>query len=480
MARAVARQKQIPYALIIFVFLFVLAAIFAVMMFTKNDENLAIVAQLQAERDQYATEVQLRDDEDLRARLNTFRDGDDNPTVTEQYQAELAVFAGYLSGTDDITAALVEYKEWKEAMFDEDNITDRDHEEILAGLNGSSLIDVTRVLNDRWLDSRRKASDATSAVINRDGTIKTLENENRELSDLVGVKVEDIKADFDAREASLMDQLAVKDATIDAQQTRLDDLGETHSETLGRKTEQINQLSADLRNRNIEIAALNTEIARLLKYDLTEGLVIFPDGAISKVIDDETCYISLGSSNGIIPDMTFAIYPSDEDETIDGPKAKLVVKRVLADSAQCTIVQANPRNPVVVGDVVANIAYDKDRPHLFAVIGDFDLTGGSYPTSEEADKVKALIRKYGGEVTDTIDAQTDFVVMGFEPTEPTEPLDDDQINWNNYYRAQREYDEYHDARAQALDMQIRLLNTNRFLERIGYVPSQTLTYDEDE
>ena len=91
-----------------------------------------------------------------------------------------------------------------------------------------------------------------------------------------------------------------------------------------------------------------------------------------------------------------------------------------------------------------------------------------------------LLEEYGGELTDTIDAQTDFVIMGYEPEQPTEPLDDDQINWTNYYRAQREYDEYHDARAKALEMQIRVLNTNRFLERIGYVPSKTLTYEEDE
>jgi multidrug efflux pump subunit AcrA (membrane-fusion protein) len=482
MARAVARQRQVPYALIVFVFLFVIAAVVAVMMFTKNDANLVLLDELQTKLDQFVTSAQLRDDQSILARLEKHRTDPDHKTVTQQYDEELKLLATYLAGTDDASQAAADYEVWKKEMFENKGSQYYKHLDdtgLLSENKGSSVIAFSTFLADRWLESFVEADQATDKALDLDDRIGVQANTNRALSDQINEAVAEMRDDFAERETEYLEQLQMKDATIASLQSRMDDLGETNSETMGQKTEQINRLSKQVSDLETDVAMLNAEIARLKTYDLNEGQVVFPDGEVTRVVDAETCYINLGSNNGILPDMQFSIYTSNDDQIIDGAKAKLVVKRVLDDSSQCAIVDANPRNPVVQGDIIANIAYDQNLPHLFVVIGDFDLSGGDYPTKEEADKVKALIKKYGGEITDTIDSNTDFVIMGHEPEQPTEPLDDDQINWTNYYRAQREYDEYHDARAKALDMQIRVLNTNRFLERIGYVPSKTLTYEED-
>jgi len=47
-----------------------------------------------------------------------------------------------------------------------------------------------------------------------------------------------------------------------------------------------------------------------------------------------------------------------------------------------------------------------------------------------------------------------------------------------YEATLRQRDEYLEVKQEAIDLRLRILNTNRFLERIGYVPVKTLTYEE--
>ncbi|MHC4715747.1 MAG: hypothetical protein ACYS5V_02150, partial [Planctomycetota bacterium] len=71
---------------------------------------------------------------------------------------------------------------------------------------------------------------------------------------------------------------------------------------------------------------------------------------------------------------------------------------------------------------------------------------------------------------------TDFVVMGVEPSSPLRPADDaSPAEWRIFTDKQTKYNRYKQIRAVAASLQIPVLSTSRFLAFSGYVPKKRLT-----
>ena len=209
---------------------------------------------------------------------------------------------------------------------------------------------------------------------------------------------------------------------------------------------------------------------------LAEGQKIYPDGNITRVVDEKTCYISLGSGNGVLEDWMFSVYSRGDAEAA---KAQIIVKQVFEETSECVIAKENPKDPIAEGDIIASIAFDENRQYTFLVKGQFDIQGSGEATDEGRDQVIALIRQFGGKVVNDVDVDVDFVVLGPEPAIPAEPDKDMPATMRDIYEATlRQRDEYLQVKQEAIDLRLRILNTNRFLERIGYVPVKTLTYEE--
>jgi hypothetical protein len=174
--------------------------------------------------------------------------------------------------------------------------------------------------------------------------------------------------------------------------------------------------------------------------------------------------------------MTFSVYPTTgiPVETGEG-KAAITVVSVNDRTAQCRIASGAKDDAIMAGDPIGNVAYDALRTYTFAVEGQFDLTGHGTPTAEGADEVKSMIKHSGGKVSDDVGLNTDFIVMGAEPPKPTKPKESDPATaQKNYEDLIKPYNHYQEVLRQAQAMKIPMLNTNRFLALVGYVPGKEI------
>jgi beta-lactamase regulating signal transducer with metallopeptidase domain len=122
------------------------------------------------------------------------------------------------------------------------------------------------------------------------------------------------------------------------------------------------------------------------------------------------------------------------------------------------------------------VADNNEHPTAFAakynfyIYGEFDLGQAGKPNDSNADKIKEMVRARGGKVENAIDADTDFVVLGSEPT--INQYTPQQLSLPFFVR--QEHDEkqaqaaYLDARDYAMKLKIPIMNQNRFLKFCGY------------
>ena len=85
-------------------------------------------------------------------------------------------------------------------------------------------------------------------------------------------------------------------------------------------------------------------------------------------------YISLGSKQGVKPGMRFCVISGLMKGDVT-PKVKGVVEvtNVGELTGECRVVKSLPANPVIKGDDLINLVYDKDIRLTFFVLGEFDL-----------------------------------------------------------------------------------------------------------
>src|SRR6185503_12312932 len=122
------------------------------------------------------------------------------------------------------------------------------------------------------------------------------------------------------------------------------------------------------------------------------------------------------------------------------------------------------------GDLIVNLIYDPATKYNFMVYGDFDLDQNGQATPADAEVVKRLITQWGGILTDKVNVDTDFVILGKEPVLPPFNKDElaDPFNQKKLSDAQAALDAYQDVVKSARDLHIPIMNQNRFLYFIGY------------
>jgi hypothetical protein len=102
------------------------------------------------------------------------------------------------------------------------------------------------------------------------------------------------------------------------------------------------------------------------------------------------------------------------------------------------------------------------------VYGNFDLNNDGRPESDDAEVIRRLITQWGGRVVNDVNVNTDFVVMGVEPTVETPTGDLDAVQRKQLAEQQAALRQYLDVRSAAMKLNIPILNQNRFLNFVGY------------
>jgi len=199
-----------------------------------------------------------------------------------------------------------------------------------------------------------------------------------------------------------------------------------------------------------------------------------PDGKVT-VVDEQAgvVYLNLGSKDRIYMGLTFAVYDGSGAIPKDGKgKAEVEVFRILPDTCAARVVSADPKHPIVMDDAVANLIWDKDKVFKFVLAGDFDVNRDGKVDPDGIEAVSRLIGKWGGEATDDVSAQIDAVIIGQAPQVPQKPtatdLEADPLAEQKYTTAQRRLEHYKEVQTQAQDLIMPVLPYDTFVYLIGY------------
>ncbi|HQI27480.1 MAG TPA: hypothetical protein PLT20_05285, partial [Sedimentisphaerales bacterium] len=140
--------------------------------------------------------------------------------------------------------------------------------------------------------------------------------------------------------------------------------------------------------------------------------------------------------------------------------------------ATARILSWDRRNPIAVGDWVANLIWDSDRRNRFVVAGEFDLDRDGKVDYDGVTKIEALIRKWGGTVSQDVSAETDYVILGNTPVVPSEPTlqeqSEDPLALQRYNTARQANERYQQIRRRAESLYVPIFNYDRFLAFTGY------------
>ncbi|MDD5459677.1 MAG: hypothetical protein PHF37_09835 [Phycisphaerae bacterium] len=198
------------------------------------------------------------------------------------------------------------------------------------------------------------------------------------------------------------------------------------------------------------------------------------DGKIL-LIDEQAgiVHINLGSDDRVYPGLTFSIYDKSTPIPQNGVgKAQVEIFGVEKNFSSARIIQSNKRNPMLLGDLAANLIWDRDKDNMFVVAGQFDLNNDRVTDPYGKESIESLIRKWGGKVSDSVSVDTDFVVLGTAPQVGHKPTFEEleiypnaMKDWQTAMAGLNLYREIED-RAKALS--IPIFNTQRFLYLIGY------------
>jgi hypothetical protein len=252
--------------------------------------------------------------------------------------------------------------------------------------------------------------------------------------------------------------------------------------------DQIEQARAESKKLNQDLlrtqAELNVAQGRLqgalasvqvLKADPDRESVAYKSDGEVILVDDPAgiIRINLGSDDRIYRGLTFSVYDRSAGVTRDGkPKAEVEVFMVDRRACAARVLSAEKKNPILTGDIVANLIWDSSKHNRFVIAGDFDLDGDKKPDFDGVRKIEALIHKWGGIVANDVTADTDFVILGTEPPvlpEPTpEVLTADPTATDKYNAARQSNERYESIRQRAEALWIPIFNYDRFLHFTGY------------
>jgi len=189
-------------------------------------------------------------------------------------------------------------------------------------------------------------------------------------------------------------------------------------------------------------------------------------------------HLNIGSDDHVYRGLTFAVYDKNMPIPKDGQgKAEIEIYNVEKNISAAQITRYDKSKPIVMDDIVANLIWDSDKMNVFVVSGEFDLNGDGVIDFNGDDKIKSLIEKWGGRVSDSISIDTDFVILGKPPVvlrKPTfEQLEVYPLAMEKYQLSLQKLENYNKITEQARTLSIPIFNTKRFLNLVGYTQKST-------
>ncbi|MCE5276557.1 MAG: hypothetical protein ABFD92_17185 [Planctomycetaceae bacterium] len=469
MARVVQRRKAPPYALIVFVFLFLVASALAVHQYIQRDEADKKTRKAEQDNEAWISKAE-RDKPRIVDMVTTYQNDKQNQrvprTVTDQMQSQIRELVARINGIagDNADTAI--------------SAVDSFYKQI--GSQRGLLTEAADLLTQR--------DNADKLVKEMQGTVSKVNIEltgARKYATEISDKYKENLASRDAQIIELREQMtalgAEKDKILElAKKENADKLVEK-TEAIKQTTEQMHGVNKSAREWKRKFEEVREKIAQKTKRIETATA---PDGKILRLADEggQFAYINLGSRDGVEVGHIFSVFPQSGipklgDNPEEVQKASLTVVSVGDEVCRCQVTDLKKKdNPVIANDLIVNVAFDSIRKWKFVVEGLFNLHGPDTGASEQGNvEVTLLLRRLGAEVTDVLDVDVDFLVLGVEPPAPKRPEDEapPQV-WEAYKQADKVRKRHAEMRKAASELRIPIINTNTFLAMTGYTPIKAL------
>jgi hypothetical protein len=187
--------------------------------------------------------------------------------------------------------------------------------------------------------------------------------------------------------------------------------------SLSEKTERLRELETEIRELKQMVGTKKTQIEKMRKemtekiekaeFELTEAkLKKEPDGKILSVDKErQIVYVDLTRKDKLIAGLKFKVFEIGRGG-IKKDKGEIEIIKIGEDRSIGVITEVIDENrPIVAGDYVYDIHFERGKPRHFAFIG---LVQGRYSW----ESLKELIKRNGDYFDDEITEETDYVVVG--------------------------------------------------------------------
>ncbi len=344
------------------------------------------------------------------------------------------------------------------------------------GVQASNLLEAVNQLQARLTSASR---DNQALRQQHEALQARLESEQGTNQQMIAAKDEEIarlSQQLQETQAIYQDVLARTQDLENRSQENITGLSTEWETKLRQAEDRISQITRQLASATEERRILTEENRRRFNFD---QMIADPDGRVLMGPIQGRLTINLGRNHGITNGMTFQVYDpvtgipkatSANPSELPRGKGSIQVISVDPNSSEARIVNEELGKNIRQGDLIANLAYDRNVPVRFRVYGDFDLDHDGVTQPSDRDRIMTLVREFRGRLVDDVTIETDVLVMGKEPEVPriTEADLLDPIKQREHQRAVERRDAYMAERQKALDLNVPILNQNQFLYYIGY------------
>jgi hypothetical protein len=467
-ARRRKQSNAMLYTLITFVGLFIVATTIAVIYYVEAEDKRTRLEEMQNKIDDLADTKEINA---LGTIVGTKPGG----------KTWLGTMVGHLDGTTSTIVGGVPETTSAEAKVNDANIevakalkSAQDHITI-TDPNTTGLV---KIISDlvAELKTTIEAKNALKKDLNNQiaqvGIIKKassdkeqiIEEEKNKLQALVN-KMQADYADLQARlELSTTEQIANVRKQLDDAKVEL----KTTEDTLRKTQAQLKQTEGIMKRAQ-------QEVMDIMPPPDPEALAHTADGKII-LIDDaaQVVHLDIGTDQHVYRGLTFTVYDRSGSVPKDGKgKAEIEVFDVADTYCAARITESNPKKPVLMGDIAANLIWHSDKSNVFVIAGNFDLDKDGNIDQNATGRIKSLIEKWGGKVVDNLTIDTDFLVLGDQPQVPLqqptfEQLEVDPGAMQRYEALLQQLNHYNLLQSQAQALWIPIFRYERFLYFIGY------------
>ncbi|HOK96713.1 MAG TPA: hypothetical protein PKW71_11355, partial [Anaerohalosphaeraceae bacterium] len=376
------------YALITFVALFIIAAVFAVVYYIKSEEYRTQWEQAKEDLNQIANPSEKA------ALVRIVGKPEQGKTYLGTMQKVVDDLYAFILGQQpsaDIPATV----KFNEISMKIDalnkNVLGQDLNPAV-GLNGVALLKTIE-------DLKQKLDGARQQMANLQSINDTLQSD---LAD-AAAKSELDRQKFIAELDQFQTEMNVIRNRFDSLQKSMQDSVIEQVQTFQNKLEEE---QAKLRQKQLDLQETEKKLGQtdmLLKNAMSkleaikpkpdrEVQAFQPDAQIIRVdLQNGIVYLDAGINDHVYRGLTFAIYDRNKPVSEEGQnKAEIEVFQVSEQISAARIIKSDKKNPVVKEDLVVNLIWDRKGTNQFVVAGEFDFNNDGRIDADGAQRAVAV------------------------------------------------------------------------------------------